>query len=80
MARSNEGTRKKRSDLESAMLALVEVENRLPLITLRVEQAIRRAGLYALLEPALDDLAHAASAAHEARVQVAQVASQYEER
>jgi hypothetical protein len=62
------------------MLALVEVEDRLPLVVLRIEQAIRRAGLSALLEPALDDLAQAASAAHEARVQVAQVASQFEER
>ena len=80
MPRVSKGTRKKRNELESAVLALIEVEERLPLVTLRIEQAIRRAGLSALLKPALDDLAEVTRSTREAKEQVASVAAMFEER
>jgi hypothetical protein len=70
MARKAEGTGKVRADLEGAMLALVDVEEVLPEITLRIEQAIRRAGLISLLDPALHDLTRIAASIREAKSQV----------
>lgn len=70
MARKAEGTGKVRADLEGATLALVDVEEVLPAVVLRIEQAIRRAGLTSLLDPALHDLARIESSVREAKSQV----------
>ncbi len=45
-----------RAELEHIQLELVDCEEVAPLIRLRIEQAIRRAGLDALLSPAVQDL------------------------
>lgn len=70
MARKAEGTGKVRAELEGVTLALVDVEEVLPLVTLRIKQAIRRAGLGPLLEPALHDLDRVASSVQAAKSQV----------
>jgi hypothetical protein len=70
MARKAEGTGKVRADLEGATLALVDVEEVLPDIVLRIEQAIRRSGLTSLLEPALHDLSRIDRAVRDAKSQV----------
>jgi len=70
MARKAEGTGKVRAELEGATLALVDAEEVIPFIRLRIEQALRRGGLNDLLGPALQDLARIASAVREAKDQV----------
>lgn len=70
MPRKAEGTGKVRAELEGATLALVDVEEVLPEIVLRIEQAIRRSGLTSLLEPALQDLTRIARSVQDAKSQV----------
>lgn len=70
MPRKAEGTGKVRAELEGATLALVDVEEVLPDIVLRIEQAIRRSGLASLLDPALHDLARIDRAVRDAKSQV----------
>jgi len=70
MARKAEGTGKVRADLEGALLSLVDVEEVLPTVVLRIEQAIRRSGLTSLLDPALQDLARITRSVREAKGQV----------
>ena len=56
MARKAEGTGKIRADLEGATLSLVDIEEVVPFVSQRIEQAIRRTGMADLLAPALDDM------------------------
>jgi predicted nuclease with TOPRIM domain len=70
MARKAEGAGKIRAELEGATLALVDVEECMPTVVLRIEQAIRRAGLSTLLMPALTDLQRMAASVREAKSQV----------
>lgn len=52
----NAQQRRVRTALEDALCELVDTQQVTPLIRLRIEQAIRRADLGCLLQPALDDL------------------------
>ena len=70
MARKAKGTGKVRAELEGATLALVDVEEVLPEVVLRIEQAIRRSGLTSLLDPALQDMARIARSVRDAKSQV----------
>ncbi len=70
MARKAEGTGKIRADLEGATLALVDVEEVVPFVRQRIEQAIRRAGLDDLLVPALDDMKRICKAIADAKSQI----------
>lgn len=70
MARKAEGTGKIRADLEGATLSLVDVEEVVPYVRQRIEQAIRRAGLGDLLGPALDDVKRICQAVAEAKSQI----------
>jgi hypothetical protein len=80
MARKASGVRKVRAELEGAVLALVDVEEVIPFIRLRIEQALRRADLDDLLVPALDDLVRGMKSVRTAKEQVAEIASLFEER
>ena len=70
MARKAEGTGKIRADLEGATLSLVDVEEVVPYVKQRIEQAIRRAGLGDLLGPALEDVMRICKAVAEAKSQI----------
>lgn len=70
MARKAKGTGKVRAELEGATLALVDVEEVVPFIRLRIEQAIRRGELDDLLGPALQDLSRIARSVRDAKSQV----------
>jgi hypothetical protein len=70
MARKAEGSGKIRADLEGATLSLVDVEEVVPYIRQRIEQAIRRADLGDLLGPALDDMRRLCSSVVEAKSQI----------
>jgi hypothetical protein len=80
MGRVKKGSREQREKLETALGEMAVVENCLPRIELRVRQAIRRAGLSALLQPALDDLSQVIRSTQDARQCVIEVTSQCEER
>jgi hypothetical protein len=80
MPRKSEGKRKLRADLESAVLAMVDAEEELPVVVLRIKQAIRRSDMGPLLGPALDGLERVARSVGEAKAQVSAAASQFEER
>lgn len=56
MARKAKGTGKIRAQMEASLLSMADINECLPLMRLRIEQAIRRAGLGELLSPALDDI------------------------
>lgn len=56
MARKANGKGKVRADLEGVLLALADMEESIPMVTLRINQAIRRGGLDGVLVPALDEL------------------------
>ncbi len=60
-----------RADLDGATLALVDCEEVMPEIELRVNQAIRRSGLSALLSPVLEDLERMTADIHQAKLLVA---------
>jgi hypothetical protein len=70
MARKAEGTGHIRAELEGATLALVDAEEVVPFIRLRIEQAIRRSELNDLLGPALQDLARITASVRDAKHQV----------
>ena len=70
MPRKADGTGKIRADLEGATLALVDVEEVVPFISKRIEQAIRRTGLDDLLVPALEDMQRLCRAIADAKSQV----------
>ena len=72
MARKAEGTGNIRADLEGAVLALVDVEEAIPFVRQRIEQAIRRAGLDDLLAPALDDVKRICKAVDDAKLQISE--------
>lgn len=59
-----------RADLESALGALADHGECSPRVELRISQAIRRAGLESLLEPALNDMRRMVSDVEEARAEV----------
>lgn len=70
MARKAEGTGKIRADLEGATLALVDIEEAVPFVRQRIEQAIRRSGLVDLLGSALDDMQRICAAVGDAKAQI----------
>ena len=70
MPRKADGRGKVRADLEAVLLSLADVDECAPLIHLRISQAIRRAGLDALLCPALDELVRMVNDVHDAKSQV----------
>lgn len=70
MARKAEGTGKVRADLEGVILALVDIEEVIPFVHKRIEQAIRRSGMDDLLGPALDDMQRICRAIADAKAQV----------
>lgn len=80
MAKVNKGHRALRAELESAALELVAAETDLPMIALRIEQAIRRGGLGDLLSPALSAVERAGAAVRMAKDKVTATASQLDER
>lgn len=83
MSRKSEGKRHMRAELETIALAMVSIEEKLPIVVLRINQAIRRADLGPLLGPAISDLEQMAKAVSEVKsqaAQAAQAASQFEER
>ncbi len=71
--------RKVRADLDGVTLALVDCQEVEPYVRLRIEQAIRRAGLDELLGPALEDLDRMVKAVDEAMAQVRTARSRLEE-
>ena len=56
MTRKNSVITQVRSDLEAALGALADHDECTPRVELRIRQAIRRAELGSLLDPALEDL------------------------
>lgn len=70
MPRKANGRGKIRADLEGILLALADIDECAPLLRLRINQAIRRTGLTALLVPALDDLMRMVNDVADARAQV----------
>jgi hypothetical protein len=70
MARKAEGTGKVRAELEGATLALIDVEEVLPELVLRIEQAIRRTGLTSLLGPALQRCTRITTSVSDAKRQI----------
>ena len=70
MARKVDGTGKIRAELEGATLALVDVEEVVPFMRLRIEQALRRTGEQDLLAPLLQDLLRIAGSVRDAKSQV----------
>lgn len=79
MRKSDVQPRKVRADLDSVTLALVDWQEVEPYVRLRIEQAIRRAGLGDLLIPALEDLDRMGAAVAEAMAQVRAARSRLEE-
>lgn len=79
MRKSDLQPRKVRADLDSVTLALVDWQEVEPYVRLRIEQAIRRAGLGDLLIPALEDLDRMGAAVAEAMAQVRAARSRLEE-
>ena len=70
MPRKANGRGKIRADLEAALLSLADVSEYIPVMELRVNQAIRRSGLNALLTPVLDDLRRMVVDVADAKAQV----------
>ena len=79
MRKSDLQPRKVRADLDGVTLALVDCREVEPYVRLRIEQAIRRAGLGDLLIPALEDLERMGAAVAEAMAQVRAARSRLEE-
>lgn len=79
MRKSDLQPRKVRADLDGVTLALVDWQEVEPYVRLRIEQAIRRAGLGELLGPALEDLDRMGAAVAEAMAQVRAARSRLEE-
>lgn len=70
MARKANGAGKVRAELEGVSLTLVDIEEALPFVRQRIEQAIRRSGMNDLLSPALEDLERMAKDVQQAKSQV----------
>jgi hypothetical protein len=70
MARKADGRGKVRAELEGVLLALADVEGCIPLMQLRVSQAIRRTGMQELLVPVLDELKRVTVDVADAKTQV----------
>ena len=70
MTRKADGKGKVRADLEAVLLALADMDECVPLVELRITQAVRRTGLRDLLVPALDDLKRMVKDVVDARSQV----------
>lgn len=79
MRKSDLQPRKVRADLDGVTLALVDLQEVEPYVRLRIKQAIIRAGLGDLLEPALADLDRMVRAMDEAMAQVRTARSRLEE-
>ncbi len=62
---------KVRSDLEAVLGALADHGECSPRVEIRIRQAMRRAGLGSLLDPALDDLARMVKDVDDAKSQLA---------
>ena len=56
MPRKDKVTTQMRADLEAALAAIADHGECAPRVELRIRQAIKRAGLGPLLDPALEDL------------------------
>lgn len=80
MARKAEGTGKVRAELEGIALALVDIEDAMPFVRQRIEQAIRRSGMNDLLSPALDELERMIKDVRQAKAQVGSAVSKLMER
>lgn len=76
MARRNAQVTQVRSDLEAALGALADHGECSPRVDLRIRQAIRRAGLGSLLDPALKDLERMVRDVDDAKVQVCAAVAQ----
>ena len=70
MPRKADGRGKVRADLEAVLLFLADMDECIPVMELRVNQAIRRSGLNALLTPVLDDLRRMVVDVADAKAQV----------
>ena len=70
MPRTADGKGKIRADLEAVLGALADIDECVPLVQLRINQAIRRTGLGDLLVPALSDLERMVNDVVDARLQV----------
>lgn len=70
MPRKAEGRGKVRAELEGVVLCLADIEECIPLIQLRIEQALRRTGLHGLLVPAQDELRRMTVDVADAKTQV----------
>lgn len=80
MARKAEGTGKVRAELEGITLALVDIEDAMPFVRQRIEQAIRRSGMNDLLSPALEELERMIKDVKQAKAQVNAAVSKLMER
>lgn len=69
MPRKADGKGKIRADMEAVLGALADHAECSPRVALRIEQAIRRSGLEALLVPALGDLVRMVRDVEDARAQ-----------
>lgn len=70
MPRKANGRGKVRADLEGVLVTLADIEECVPVVELRINQAVRRTGLETLLVPALDDLRRMVRDVVDARSQV----------
>lgn len=70
MPRKADGRGKVRADLEGVLVTLADIEECVPVVELRINQAVRRTGLRGLLVPALDDLKRMVQDVVDARLQV----------
>lgn len=74
------GVGKIRAELEGVVLDLVDIEEVVPFIRQRIQQAIRRAGLTDLLEPALEDVERICYSVGSAKAQVSAATSKLMEK
>ena len=74
------GLGKIRADLEGAVLELVDIEEAVPFVRQRIEQAIRRAGLTDLLDPALEDMERICHSVGNAKGQISAATSKLMEK
>jgi hypothetical protein len=70
MARKDKVTTDTRADLEAALGSLADHGECAPRVELRIRQAIKRAGLGDLLDPALEDLRRMVADVKDAQLQV----------
>lgn len=70
MPRKADGKGKVRADLEAVLLSLADLGDCVPVVELRITQAIRRGGMDALLVPVLDELKRMTADVCDAQAQV----------